>query len=65
MTHFDLYPPISAINGGPLFHSNCVHVLTPFVERLATVDEKKQGIISPEILNRSPAELQMRYRRAA
>jgi len=39
-----------------------VHVLTPFVERLATEEEKKRGIISPEVLNRSTAELQQRYR---
>jgi len=37
-------------------------VLTPFVERLATQEEKKAGIASPEVLNRTPAELQRRYR---
>ena len=42
---------------------NCVHVLTPFVERLATDDEKKRGIISPDLLNKSPAELQRRFRK--
>lgn len=26
-----VYPPVSAINGGPPFHPNCVHVLMPFV----------------------------------
>jgi len=31
-----VYPPISAIGGGPSFHPNCIHVFTPFVERLAT-----------------------------
>jgi hypothetical protein len=55
-----LYPPISAIGGGPPFHPNCVHVLTPFVERLATEEETKAGVIPPEMLNRSPAELQRR-----
>ncbi len=58
-----VYPPISAINGGPPFHPRCVHVLTPFVERLATQDEKKRGIISPESLDKSPAELQRRFRK--
>jgi len=58
-----VYPPISAINGGPPFHPRCVHVLTPFVERLATEEEKKRGIISPDLLNRSPAELQRRFRK--
>lgn len=55
-----VYPPISAIGGGPPFHPRCVHVLTPFVERL---DEEKEGTIAPDLLNRSPAELQRRYRR--
>jgi len=58
-------PPISAIGGGPPFHPNCVHVLTPFVERLATEEEKKAGITPPEVPNRSPAELQRRYRKDA
>jgi hypothetical protein len=58
-----VYPPISAINGGPPFHPRCVHVLTPFVERLATEEEKKAGLTAPEILSRSPAELQRRYRK--
>jgi len=58
-----VYPPISAINGGPPFHPNCVHVLTPFVERLATDDERKRGVISPNLLNKSPAELQRRFRK--
>ncbi len=57
-----VYPPISAIQGGPPFHPNCVHVLTPFVERLATPEERQRGIISPDVLNRSPAELQRRFR---
>jgi hypothetical protein len=58
-----IYPPISAIGGGPPFHPRCVHVLTPFVERLATEDEKKAGMISPEVLNKTPAEMQRMYRR--
>jgi len=58
-----LYPPISAIGGGPPFHPRCVHVLTPFVERLATEEEKKAGVVSPVVLNRSPAELQRRHTR--
>jgi hypothetical protein len=58
-----VYPPISAINGGPPFHPRCVHVLTPFVERLATDEEKKRGIISPDLLNRTPADLQRQFRR--
>jgi len=58
-----VYPPISAINGGPPWHPNCQHALTPFVERLATDEEKKRGIISPDLLNKSPAELQRRFRK--
>lgn len=58
-----VYPPISAINGGPPFHPRCVHVLTPFVERLATEEEKKAGRVPPEVLNRTPAQLQKRYRK--
>jgi len=58
-----IYPPISAINGGPPFHPNCVHVLTPFVERLAIDEEKKRGVVSLDLLNKSPAELQRRFRK--
>jgi len=57
-----VYPPLSAIGGGPPFHPNCVHVLTPFVERLATEAETKAGMVSADVLNRSSAELQRRYR---
>ena len=43
--------------------------MTPFVdlsagrqeERVATEEERKRGIISPEPLNRTPGELQRRY----
>ena len=55
------YPPISGI-GGPPFHPNCVHVLRPFVERLATEEERKAGWIPPRVLNGSPEELQRRHR---
>ena len=58
-----VYPPISAINGGPPFHPRCVHVLTPFVERLATNEEKERGVVSPDLLNKSPGELQRRFRK--
>jgi len=58
-----VYPPISAINGGPPFHPRCVHVLTSFVERLATDDEKKRGVISPDLRNKSPTEVQRRFRK--
>jgi len=37
-------PLCSPIGGGPPFHPNCVYVLTPFVERLATKEERKTGI---------------------
>ncbi len=57
-----VYPPISAIGGGPPFHPRCVHVLTPFVERLATVEERKMGVADPAALNRTPGKLQRRYR---
>jgi hypothetical protein len=53
----------SAIGGGPLFHPRCVHVLTPFVGRLATEEEKKAGVMLPEVLNRTPAELRRMYRK--
>jgi hypothetical protein len=57
------YPPLSAINGGPPFHPNCVHVLTPFVLRLASDEEQTAGAISPELLSRSPADLQQQFRK--
>lgn len=56
------YPRISALGGVPPFHLDCVHVLTPSVERLAT-EEEKAGIISSDLLSRSPAELQRRFRK--
>jgi len=40
-----------------------VRALTPFVERLARDEEKKRGIISPEVSSRTPGELQRRYRK--
>ena len=57
-----VYLPISAIHGGPPFHPNCVHVLTPFVERLATEEEKKAGVIPPDILDRTSTDLQRKFR---
>ena len=54
-------PPISTINHGPPFHPNCVHALTPFVQRLATEEERKRGIIEAEVVSRTPAELQQRF----
>ncbi len=57
-----VYPPLSAINGGPPFHPRCVHVLTPFVEQLATEEEKKFGAVTPGLLNRSVADMQRTYR---
>jgi len=56
-----LYPPLSAIGGGPPFHPRRVHVLTPFVERLATDEEKRRGVISLHLLNKTPTELQRRF----
>lgn len=56
------YPPISAINGGPPFHPNCVHVLSPFVLRLATPKEQQAGRIEEGLLDQSPAQLQRRFR---
>ena len=58
-----VYPPISAINGGTPFHPRCVHCLTPFIERLATEEERKIGIVAPDLLNKSPAELQRRFQK--
>jgi len=40
-------------------------VLTPFVERLETEEERKAGMVTPEVLNRTSAELQQEYRRSA
>jgi len=57
-----VYPPISAIGGSPPFHPRCVHVLTPFVERLATEEERKVGVADPTVLNRTPEALEGRYR---
>jgi hypothetical protein len=37
-------------------------VLTPFVERLATEEERQAGMPDQEVLNRTPGELQHRYR---
>jgi len=48
---------------GPPFHPRCVHVLTPFVERLAAEHEKKRGVVTPGLLNKSPVELQRRFRK--
>jgi len=56
------YPPISAIGGGPPFHPNCQHTLQPFVIDLATEKEKAAGKIAPDLLDKSPAELQKRFR---
>ena len=54
---------IRAIGGGLPFHPNCVHVLTPFVERLATEEERKAGVSDPKVLKRTPGELQRGHRR--
>jgi len=54
---------IRAIGGGPPFHPNCVHVLTPFVEPLATEEERKVGMSGPKALNRTPGESQRGHRR--
>jgi len=40
-----------------------VHVLTPFVALLATGEQQKKGIISAQVLNRTSADLQRRYRK--
>jgi hypothetical protein len=55
------YPPLSAINGGPPFHPNCAHVLMPFVIALATPEERAAGKIEPDLLNKTPANLQRRF----
>jgi len=58
-----VYPSIDSIGGGPPFHPRCVHVLTPFVEALATPDERGAGESQPGVLYKTPAELQRRFRR--
>jgi hypothetical protein len=40
-------------------------VLTPFVERLATEQERKARRPEPTVLNQTPDELQRRYRKDA
>jgi hypothetical protein len=45
-----VYPDISAIGGGPPFHPQCTHVLEPFVERLASREERQQGKAAPKVL---------------
>jgi hypothetical protein len=52
------YPPLSAINGGPPFHPNCRHVLTPFVLALATPKERQAGEAKLVPLQGTPASLQ-------
>jgi predicted secreted protein len=37
-------------------------MLTPFVERSATEEERKAGVISPEVLNRMAAEVHRGFR---
>ena len=39
-------------------------MLTPFVERLATEEERKAGWIPPEVLKRTPGELERRHRKS-
>jgi len=49
------------MKGTPPFHPRCARVLTQSVERLATQEEKKRGTGSPDLLIKSPAELQRRF----
>lgn len=49
-------------SGRPPFHPSRVHVLTPFVERLA-MEEQKARVPEPTVLNRTPGELQRRFRK--
>jgi hypothetical protein len=56
------YPPLSAINGGPPFHPNCAHVLTPFVLALATEQEQQRGGIEARYSYKSPGQLQNVFR---
>ena len=41
-----------------------MHGLTPFVERLATEEEKKAEMVSSEVVGQTPTELQRLYRNA-
>jgi hypothetical protein len=45
-----VYPGIEAIGGGPPFHPRCIHVLRPFVERLASREEKQEGKVAADLL---------------
>ena len=56
-----VYRP-SPLAAGPPFQPRCAHAILPFVDRLATDEEKKAGTISPDLLNRPLAELRRRYR---
>ena len=51
-------------DAGVAEHSHRAHGLTPSVEQLATPEGSEVGVIPPDVLNRSPAELQRRYREA-
>jgi len=63
------YPPVSSLPGMVqgnhiIFHPNCRHVLTPFVEQLASPEEIKAGTSTdPTIWGRTPAKMQQRFRR--
>jgi hypothetical protein len=52
----------SYIAEGVVVH-NCAHVLTPFVLSLATDKEQAAGRIEPDLLNKTPAKLQRRFRK--
>lgn len=58
-----IYPSIDAIGGGPPFHPNCAHTMHPFVEVLATPEERKAGEPPPGVLYKTPAQLQRRFRK--
>jgi len=49
----------------PTFQPRCVYVLTPFVERSATEEERRARIISREALNRALGEMQRSYPKEA
>lgn len=57
------YPFLSQLGGGPPFHPNCLHTIVPFVENLEDEAAHKAGETQPEVWDKSPAELERRYRR--
>ena len=57
------YPFLSQIGGGPPFHCNCLHTIVPFVSNLEDAAAHKAGESPSDVWDKSPADMQRRYRR--